>query len=303
MALIISDQWSEALDPVIRGTFELAFNRRASVIPMLFNIQQSMDSDEEMLGVGAIGIDAWENYEQSGAVSEVHYDKGYKTTLTHKEYPVTIGVERKLLDDNKLPQILQIPRRLGDSAFVRRETHGASVFNNAFDSNFAGADSVELCDAAHPHSPDKTGSTQSNISTNALTLTNVASARETMMAFTDDNNEIMGVTPDTLLVPPELEDEALVITRSLQNPDNANNAINPQAGRFRVVPWHYLTDANNWFLIDSGLMRESLWWFDRMPLTIRPKVEDKTIKAHWIAYMRYSYGWSDWRWVYGHSVT
>jgi len=30
---------------------------------------------------------------------------------------------------------------------------------------------------------------------------------------------------------------------------------------------------------------------------------DYTLEARFRGYMRYSYGWSDWRWVYGHTVT
>jgi hypothetical protein len=44
-----------------------------------------------------------------------------------------------------------------------------------------------------------------------------------------------------------------------------------------------------------------LYWFNRDPLSILPKVEDKTVAATWVAYMRYSYGWSDFRWVYGNN--
>ena len=74
-----------------------------------------------------------------------------------------------------------------------------------------------------------------------------------------------------------------------------------KAGRFQVQPWHYLTDSNAWFMADTALMAQSLDWFNRVPLSVTPKVEDKTIRATWIAYMRYSLGWSDYRWVYGNN--
>ena len=88
----------------------------------------------------------------------------------------------------------------------------------------------------------------------------------------------------------------------MQDPTNANNTINPQAGRYQVVPWHHLSDANNWFVIDSVWMRESLRWYDRVPLEIR-LIDETTTEAVYEAYMRYSFGWDDWRWVYGNNVT
>lgn len=297
--MLISENWADALDPIVRKWFEQGYARRPQLLAALFNVQTSQRAYEEVSGVGAVGIDAWENYEMTGVVSEVDFDQGYKSTFTHKEYPLKIGIKSKLLADNNFAEIMNIPTKLGDSAALKREVDAASVFNNAFSDTFAGADSVGLCSDAHPYSPTKTGSTQDNEFTLALTKDNVGAIREAMMAFTDDNGNKVAVTPNLLLVPPALEDEALVIARSLNDPTSANNAINPQAGRWQVQPWHFLTDANAWFMIDQALMKMALEWFDRVPLGINPMVEDKTIEAHWIAYMRYSFGWSDWRWVAG----
>jgi hypothetical protein len=298
-----SGMWADALDPIVRFRFDLAFNRRASLIPTLFNVQGSVRAYEQVSGVGAVGIGAWNAWEQTGHVGEADFDQGYKATYTHREYPMDIRIMRKLIDDANFAQVFRLIERVGDSAALKRETDAASIFNNAFTDTapYAGPDSVGLCSDAHPNSPQKTGATQDNEGTYALTVDNVATVREAMMAFTDDNGNKMGVTPNLLLVPPQLEDEALVIARTPGIVGSANNDVNPQAGRFQVQPWHYLTDSNAWFMIDTMLMKQSLDWFNRVPLTINPIVEDKTMSAGWRAYMRYSLGWSDWRWVYGNN--
>jgi hypothetical protein len=296
---LISENWAYALDPAVRFWFEQGFGRRAPLLPMLFNEQGSATATEQASSVGAIAPDAWDNYEASGKVSSVDFDQEYKKTFTHKEYPLELPIERKLIDDNQHQQVFNMALRLGDSAALKREIDAASVFNNAFSTSYLGADGVPLCDDSHPLSPVKTSVTQDNEFTLALTKDNVATIREAMMAFTDDNGQKVAVTPNMLLVPPALEDEGLVIAKSLNDPATGNNAINPQAGRWTVQPWHYLTDSNAWFMIDSILMKMSLIWFNRVPLSILPKVEDKTLRATWIAYMRYSFGWSDWRWIAG----
>lgn len=298
--VMISDNWADALDPIVRQWFEQGFARRSALRPTLFNVQTSMRAYEEISGVGAIGIDAWDHYENTKQVAQADFDQAYKTTFTHVEKVLEVAIERKLVEDNQFPQIMNMSQRIGDSAALKMENDAASVFNNAFDAtNFAGADGQALVDGAHPYSPQKAGTTQDNSFALTLTKANVRTVREAMMAFTDDNGNQVAVTPDTIVVPPALEDDALEITRSLLDPTSANNTINPQAGRFSTVTWHYLTDSNAWFMIDSMLMSQSLHWFNRGPLTILPKVEDKTVKATWIAYMRYSFGWSDWRWVAG----
>lgn len=303
MATLTSAHWSYAIDPGIQGHFDLGFSRRASLREALFGVRGSTLASEEIFGSGTVGVDAWDNFENSGVVPQADFDQGYKKTFTHVEKPLELQIRRKLFEDAQFANIFNMASKLGDSAALKMEHDGASVFNNAFTDTapYAGADAVGLCSTAHPNSPHNTGDTQSNEGTYALTKDNVSTVREAMMAFTDDKNQILGVMPDALVVPPELEDEALVITNSLLDPTTATNAINPQSGRFGVIVWHYLTDSNAWFMVDSMLMKQHLLWFNRVPLQITPKVEDKTISATWIAYMRYSYGWTDWRWVYGNN--
>lgn len=297
--MLISENWADALDPIVRDRFLSGFGRRPSLIETLFGVSGSSQAQERSAGVGAIGIDMWEQFEKTNNVAQADFDRGYKTTFTHKEYTVELQIRRKLLEDSNWEEIRNPAIALGDSAKLKREVDAASVFNNAFSGSFVGADSVALCSDSHPLGPDNTGATQDNNFALALTKDNVKSIREAMMAFTDDKNNKVAVTPSVLLVPPGLEDEALEIAKSPQDPDSANNKINPQSGRWQVITWHYLTDSNAWFMIDPMLAKMNLKWFNRVPLGINPKVEDKTLRATWVAYMRYSYGWSDWRWVAG----
>jgi phage major head subunit gpT-like protein len=300
--MLISENWADALDPIVREKFFLGAARRPSLIETLFNVQGSSRAYEQASGIGAVGVDAWTQWENAGVVGQADFDQGYKSTFTHREYPLELQIKRKLLDDNMWNEVFNIPDRIGDSATVKRETDAASVFNNAFTGGAtAGADAVALCSNSHPNSPQKTGSTQDNNGTLSLTKANVRTTREAMMAFTDDNGNKQAVMPKLMLVPPALEDDAIEITKSLNDPTSANNTINAQYGRFEVLTWHYLSDSNAWFMIDPVLMKQALQWFNRVPLNVTPKVEDKTLVATWIAYMRYSFGWSDWRWIYGNN--
>ena len=86
-----------------------------------------------------------------------------------------------------------------------------------------------------------------------------------------------------------------------QQPDTANYVANLAQDRgIRMVMWDYLTDSNAWFLIDSQLAKLYLNWFDRVPLEILlDPTSDFHLEARWRGYMRYSYGWSDYRFVIG----
>jgi hypothetical protein len=300
---VVRAEWANELDSVVNLRFAAAFAARArtQVLSSLFTAETSTGGDENVIGAGVVSPNAWDNYENSGAISEADFDKGYLKTFTHKEYPLDVRIERKLLDDSRFREITDLVNKLGDSAAVKREFDRASVFNNAFSASFLGGDGVSLCNASHPLSPSKSGSTQSNTGTSALTAANVSATRELMRKFTDDAMTPAGSIGNLLVVPIDLMTEAEIISGSPFDPDSAENAVNPESGLQFLVS-DYLTDTNNWFLIDTNLMRQQLLWFDRVPLSINPVVEDKTVSAAWRAYMRYSFGFSNWTWIFGHEV-
>lgn len=307
----ISDHWSQLIDPRMREAFFLGFSggdRRQSMIPNLFNVQSSQTADEKVLGIGGIGSTGW-NFEDLGRVAYTEPVKGFEETFAHHEFARGVTVERKLIDDNRIAGALDAAGNLGDSAFRLREKAGANVFNNAFSAatsetlddygtDATGPDGVALCSDAHDTSPQDTANLV-NEGTLALSKANVSTTRQLHMALTDMNGDLLNVMPDELLVPPELEDTALEIVRSQLDPTSANNAINPQAGRFTVTTWHYLTDATAWFMLDSGLRRQHLRWYDRIGLEFGREQDFDTFIGKWRAYMRFSLGFTDWRFIYG----
>lgn len=303
IAELVTPQTSEAF--VMGYT---ANGRRASVIPELFRVPTSDRAFEEHVGVGVMSSD-WE-FEKTGRVSYDDVNKGFVKRWTHREFAKGFIVTRKMLDDNLFPQILDQATSLGDAAFRHREKSAATVFINAFSAvtdqttldaygfPIGGPDSVALCSTAHPYNESDT-STQSNEGTEALTEDGLSAVRQAHMALTDDRGDILGIMPDMVLIPPELEDTAIKAGMSPMEPDTGNNAINPQMGRFRYVVWHYLTDANAWFMIDSARMKQDLIWYERIPLEYGAEGDFDTFQAKFRAYMRYSRGWRDFRWVYG----
>lgn len=308
---ITSGNWAELLTPQTTEAFVMGFTsngRRESMIGSLFATPGSQRAFEEHLGAGQFSSD-WE-FEATGRVPYDDKNKGFLTRFTHREYAKGFIVTRKMVDDNLFPEIMGDARELGDAAFRHREKSAASVFANAFSAAtteatldafgfpVVGGDLVALGSAAHPQSAADTGSTQNNEGTLALSRDNVGTTRVAMMNFTDDRGDILNVMPDQLLVPPELEDTAATITRSLMDPTSANNAVNPQAGRFSTMVWHYLEDTNAWFMMDSARRQRDLIWYERIPLEFGREEDFDTFETKFRAYMRYSRRWRDWRWVY-----
>jgi hypothetical protein len=87
------------------------------------------------------------------------------------------------------------------------------------------------------------------------------------------------------------------------NNNSANNNVNFLKGRYDVIVSDYLTDTDNWFMVDSKYMKMFLKWYDRIPSEFNKDKDFDTYVAKYSAYMRYSFGFSDARWIYGMNVT
>jgi hypothetical protein len=311
---VTASNWAELLTPATSDAFVMGYTaggRRASLISQIYAMPTSERAFEEMTGAGVLGSD-WARLDVTGRVVYDEPEKGFTKRWEHQEYAKGFIVQRKMVDDNRFPEIMAQASSLGDSAFRNREKSAAMTFTNAFsavtdqttldDFGFpiGGPDNVALCSTAHPHNQvDST--TQSNEGTLALSADNIGTTRQLHMALTDDRGDILNVMPDLILIPPELEDTAIKAGVSAQEPDTANNAVNPQQGRFRYLVWHYLTDANAWFMIDTFRMKQDLIWYERIPLEYGSEGDFDTFQAKFRAYMRYSRGWRDWRWIYGNN--
>lgn len=194
------------------------------------------------------------------------------------------------------------PQQLALVAKRTREKHGASLFNNAFTTAvFAGGDTFALCASAHTHTG--TNTTQSNTGTTALSATAVEATRLLMRAYLDETDNLINVMPDTILVPPNLEESAWQIVKSDKQLDSANNNPNFSMGKYKVIVWDYLTDTNNWYMLDSKYTKLFLKWFNRIPQEFNKDKDFDTYISKWSTYTRYSYGFSDWKWIYGQAVS
>ncbi len=314
-APMISENWAALLTPGLRKVFSTELRAREEMFKrtQIFPTDTSQRAYEEYQGVGDLGSSGWDQFEKTGRVSYDAPDIGYKTRLEHREFAKGMSAKRKLMDDNLYPgapipkTITAMATGLGRSAALRREKSAADVFNNGFTDtgidaegfSVTGADGVGLLSTAHPLAPNNTGSTQSNEGTLALTSDNVIATKNLMRGFTDSQGELMAVHPDTLLVPPELEETAIKIVSGDLDPNSAENAINVNKGRYTVVVWDYLTDANAWFMIDSGLKADHLVWLDRIMPQFMAEMDKDTMIGEWVAYMRYSRGWDSPFWVMG----
>lgn len=286
--------------PVIYHHLNIGMGMVPSLRSRLFNVQQSSIAEEKGTGMGGMSPDKFEQYKQSGTKGRLTFDELYTQGYVHEEYPVELVIQKKALINDQYGAINRSLQKAGLATENFMEIQAAKLLNNAFSTSQNWSDGKPLVSASHPKGPNTTG-TYSNRGTDALSAASISATRTAMMRFKDDTGNEIGVVPDELWVPPELEDEALAAVRSAQDPDSANNAINPQAGRFVVIPWHRLTDTNNWFMASSAWRQLAANWYDREAIEIM-QTHQTTTEYVWEVKLHFSWGVDDWRWIFGHEV-
>ena len=301
---MISDNWADVLDPRFERIWNEEYEMHPDMIPMLYDMAPHNGRATQMYS----GVSTIADFQQfQGTVTYQDQALGYDSTATFLEWVNGFALERKLRDDEQYGIWDDKPRALAASAYRTRQGHGARMFNNAFSVDtlfYTNSEGVALCSNSHTTTTGaSTANGFDNLGTGSLTATEVRTNRIQMVNFRGMQAERIQVTPDTLLIPPNLYGEAFEIVQSPGNPENANNAANVHEGRYKIIEWNYLSDNNNWFMLDSSYARLMLKWIDRIDLE-HGFVEDfDTFQLKYRAYMRYANLWRDWRFVMGNQVS
>ena len=264
-----------------------------SPLARLFNMRTSQRSSERTRGVSSIPLP---EDRTEGGITVVEPDALGLTTYTHQEPTSILSLEITLVEDGEYGIIAQDMAAFSESYRYKIAEDMASVFNNAFSTNYAVSDGNALCSTARIAGLDNSGTT-------ALAYASLVDTYETMLAFSDANALKLRCMPDTLVVPVQLFAEAVQLVNSSQMPGTDQNDVNFVNGRLTVIADPLLSDTNNWFLVDSNMARMHLNWFwRRMPYFVPASDNDFQSRFRLRGRMRYSYGADDFTWIYGHSV-
>ena len=303
-----SEQYARFVLPIIRKTWESQMAAVPSGFESLFGIESSTAAVEYSQGIGAAGIVSPYNSASAegepAAIKYSSFDTLFEKTFTHAEYADGMAIERKLFDDDQSGVIRRRAQSFGLKFSNTISYHMASVFNNAFSASYVGADSVALCSASHPYSTSN-ANVFSNAGTSALSYANITATIAAGAALVDDKGYPMPVIYDRLIVPPALEATAREIVNAMGKPGTANNDANSLDGRgLQLISSPWLSDANNWFMVDSRMAPMHLLWYWRVKpeVTLDPS-SDFNLMAKYRGYMRMSYGWDDPRFIFGQNVT
>jgi hypothetical protein len=302
---MISTQWPRFILPIIRREWFLRMTSIIAPVSQFYGVEGSQSAEEYAQGIGDFGLVPEYNSStaegQPGSISYDNFNPLWEKTFVHKEYALGVAIERKLWDDGRTGTIRQRGRTLGNAFGTTIAVQQASIFNNAFSSSYLGADGKPLCATDHPVRPGDLASVGSNKQSLALDYANVVSAIQAGKRYKDDRGNPMPRIFNRLVVPIELEAKAYEVTNAINKPGTADNDANFLGSQgLQTVVDPYLTSAKNWFMVDPLNAPDHLKWYWRVrPETTVDPSSDYNLVARYRGYYRASFGWDDYRWIFG----
>lgn len=175
-------------------------------------------------------------------------------TLENEPYELTVGVDRDDIEDDQLGVYNPLFDELGRNSKKWPDQVLKAVLQAGTTS--LGFDAVAFFAATHPL--NAAGNQSNNFTTTALTAANFGTVRAAMMGYTGEDGEPLGVMPNLLIVPPQLEDTANTIVMAEFGAGGATNVQRGQA-RVLVVP-ELANQGTTWYVADVSHAIKGLVW-------------------------------------------
>ena len=292
-------QLVKELEPGLNALFGLEYKRYENEASQIFDQESSDRAFEEEVMLSGFGT-ADVKPEGSG----VQYDDAqetYTARYTHETVALAFALTEEAIEDNLYDRISsRYTKALARSMATSKQVKGANVLINAFAaSGYNGGDGESLCGNAHP----TLNGNQSNIPTTAADLseTSLEQALIDIAGYQDERGLKIAAQGQKMIIPKELQFTAERIMKSQGRVGTADNDINAIKA-MGMVPQgytvnHYLTDTDAWFIktdVPNGMKH-----FVRAPLKTAMEGDFDTGNVRYKARERYSFGWSDWRGIYG----
>jgi|TARA_Y100001937_G_scaffold65264_1_gene89278 hypothetical protein len=292
-------QLVKELVPGLHALFGLEYDRYENQHEEIFDTESSERAFEEEVMLSGFG-----EAPIKGEGAAVVYDtaqESFTSRYTHETIALAFALTEEAIEDNLYDTLSsRYTRALARSMNTTKQVKAANVLNNAFNSSFVGGDGKELCATDHPTVGNI--DLRNELSTAAdLNETSLEQSLIDISDFKDERGMKINAQATKLIIPPALQfvaDRLMESPGRVQTSDNDINAIRnmgmvPQG----YVVNNYLTDTDAFFIktdVPNGLKH-----FVRTPVQTSMEGDFETGNVRYKARERYSFGFSDWRGIFG----
>jgi len=249
-----------------------------------------------MIGFGAAPTKA------EGAM--INYEsgrEGFVSRYVHETVALAFSITEEAEEDGLYGSLgAKYARALARSMQHTKEIKGANILNNATNAAQLGGDGKTLLATDHPLGGGGTASNK--LATAAdLTETSLESLLIQISEAKDDREIPIALTGQKLIVPPSLVFIAERILKSNLRPGTADNDINAMRSMGMipggVVVNQRLTDPDAYFIMTD--CPDGMKHFVRAPIKKAVEGDFETGNLRYKVRERYSFGFTDWRSIYG----
>jgi len=290
-------QLVKELEPGLNALFGLEYKNYANEHAEIFDTENSDRAFEE-----EVMLSGFANAPIKAEGTGVSFDNAQETftaRYTHETLALAFAITEEAIEDNLYDRLAsRYTKALARSMANTKQVKAAKVLNNGF-GTADGGDGKELLATDHPI---VTGTEQNELTTAAdLNETSLEQALIDIAALTDERGLKIAARGMRLIVPSALQFTAERLMKSTQRVGTADNDINAVVS-MGMIPQgyavnHYLTDTDAWFIktdVPNGLKH-----FVRAPLKTAMEGDFATGNVRYKARERYSFGFSDWRGIFG----
>lgn len=281
-----------------------------SVIPNLFLTLESEHYGEKMTSLTAL-----EGFKPVGENGEYPTDtaqEGYSKFLENVTWKNSFALSREIVEDCSVIDLRRRPSAFITSYYRTRERFAAALYGTAM----AGGESVDFGGESFDtlasdgktlfsaeHTGKISGKNQCNLYSDEFSADALSRLESVMQNIKGDNDELLDITPDTILIPNSyaLKQKVFAAIGAENDPASANNGYNYHYGRWNVIVWPYLNayvgeGEEPWILMDSTYNTEcgGAVWLNRTPLDVASHIDMKNDANIWTGYSRFIAGFNDW---------
>ena len=293
-------QLAKELEPGLHALFGLEYKRWEREHAEIFNEENSDRAFEEetlLTGFGAAPT------KSEGA--SIEYDTAaeqWTARYVHETIALAFSITEEAVEDNLYDTLSKrYTAALARSMAYTKQVKAANVLNNGFSSSYLGGDGKALMTTDHPSLA--AGDLSNELATSAdLSETSLETAIIAIGGYVDDRNIPVAVQARKMIVPKDLAFTAQRILKSelrvgtADNDVNATRSLGLLPGGYSVN--HYLTDTDAFFIL-TDMTNTGFKMFQRRPLKTSMEPDFESGNMRFKASERYSFGWSDWRSIFG----
>jgi hypothetical protein len=299
-------QFVKLLDKTLTEVYMDTFNGLPLIIDQFFHRVTDKSAWLEYFNVGAVPDPVLFN----GLIEYQSVAPGYHTKITPLEYAGGIIIQRRLLDTDQYDAIEGLASGLGEAANrkMNKLAHEPFIYPDSSAFTFMETDeAVALCSDSHTTKASGVSTTYGfdNLSTLSFDAVNLEAVRIQSKGLKNDIGERITTNFDTIVHGTNLAEAVWEIQKSEGKVDEMTNNANFQRGRWKSIELPLLDDydTNDWFIIDSNLMKKSLIWQDGVPLEFNSTTDFDTMMRKYADYFVCGWGWREWRWIIHSSVS